>query len=115
MTLLLSDVVTIPLTESEAIILREIIDRGRVHLFKLVDALYGHKEDGGPYHPKKVIGLHIESIRRKLKPNFILDNVPNFGFMLMTSDEVRRNEKYAHSIGCCRYHSRNGFRRGVLA
>lgn len=52
----------------EGIILRDLIDHEYTTNERLIEQIWGDREDGGPLCPKVAIGVYICRLRKKLHP-----------------------------------------------
>lgn len=73
--MLIVEVCGAPLEHQEAVVLRHLMDRGIANRDQLVDALYGHREDGGPLTAPKLVDFYVYRIRRWLNPGWTLQRV----------------------------------------
>jgi len=73
--ILLGDVTNKPVTGQEAMLLRHLMDIAprKVATESLVDALYGHREDGGPESALNQVRVLVHYLSKKLKPAFCID------------------------------------------
>ncbi len=67
---LLSHFTAVPPTPPERIILRELIDHEYTNNERLIDQLYGDREDGGPLCAVRCIDQYLFHLRRKLIPGW---------------------------------------------
>ena len=70
------------LTPSQRIILRHLIDAiWPASLVEMMDALYGHREDGGPID--STLRTHIDNTRKRLRPSFFIECFHGMGWRLL--------------------------------
>jgi DNA-binding response OmpR family regulator len=74
--MLLEDVVRpgARLTHQEAIVAREILDRGEASRAQIIKALWGHRSDGGPLYADKAVEVIVCRLRKKIDPSLRVKN-----------------------------------------
>jgi DNA-binding response OmpR family regulator len=82
---LLSDIIApnAYLTQHQARIAREILDRGEATRSQIMEAVYGDDPDGGPLTAEKCIKVHMVKLRRALAPGLRLHNRYQIGWSIV--------------------------------
>ena len=74
---------------AECRLLRHLMDAGTwVPKKELLDALYGHRADGGPLGANNTMAVHICRLRKLLKPGFYVTNIHGRGFQLEATESA---------------------------
>ncbi len=78
-----------PLTEREAIVLRELLTLPRVSRDRLTDQLWGDNPDGGPVNANTELYKIVTTLRPKLFDGFEIDCLPVVGYALQYNKDTR--------------------------
>jgi hypothetical protein len=62
------------LMRQEAIVAREILDRGEASRAQIVAALWGHRTDGGPLSANKAVDVIVCRLRKKIDTSLGIKN-----------------------------------------
>lgn len=86
---LIQDVTDENLTPQEGVLLRHLIDHygERLRKDELVDAVFGHREDGGPISVRGNIRVLVCRLRKKLRPGWEIYSRKRRGFWLVYDPE----------------------------
>ena len=70
-------------------VLRHLMDSGTwVSRDSLIDAMYGHREDGGPLCADNTLSVHIHRIRKALQPGFYIAVAWGHGYRIEATEEA---------------------------
>ena len=94
MPVLLDDVITKPFryyrrrVAAPAVILRELIDSGRVLITRLIHCIWGQDPDGGPLCAQRIIHVHLNTLRKRLRPGWYIVNRHGQAYELVYSEPI---------------------------
>lgn len=73
----------------DRIILRSLIDaQGWVSRSRLVDAIWGDREDGGPENTRNILDVRVCYLRRQLRPGFHIESDHNHHLRLAVEQDT---------------------------